>query len=131
MTTPLWCLLIVAFMPFPLAVFGGYLRISQLGRLDNQHPRQQIGELKGLGARVYAAQANAWEALALFTVAVVTAHLAGANAADSANAAMLFVAARVLHAVFYLANLATLRSLIMFVGVGSCIWLFVLAASAA
>ncbi len=130
MTTPLWCLLIVATIPYPLAVLGGYTRIAQLGKLDNQNPRLQILELKGLGARAYAAQANAWEALALFTAAVLAAHLAGANAAASANAAILFVAARLLHAVFYLTNLALLRSLIMFVGLGSCAWLFVLAVQA-
>ena len=81
MTTPLWCLVIVAFIPLILAGVGGYLRLQQLGKVDNKHPRTQALELTGAAARTLAAQANAWEATALFTVSVVIAHLAGADEA--------------------------------------------------
>lgn len=83
--------------------------------------------MTGVGARAVAAQLNAWEALAMFTPAVLVAHLNGATAGQAALAAMLFVAARILHGVFYLADIDWARSLIWVVGVGSVIWLFVLA----
>ena len=130
MTTPFWCLLIIIVLPYVLAGMGGYFRVQQFGTLDNQQPRTQAASLEGIGARVYAAQQNAWEALPVFATSVFVAHLAGADAQKSAIAAILFVIVRILHAGFYLANLDKLRTLIFLVGLGSCIWLFVLAARA-
>jgi len=127
MTTPLWCLLIVMLMPLLLAGVGGYFRNKQPGGLDNANPREQIKELTGAGSRAYAAQQNAWEALALFTAAVLTAHVMNADPATSANLAMAFVGFRMLHAICYIGGYATARS-VMFLGSLVCvIWLFVLA----
>ncbi len=130
MTTPFWCLLIAVLIPYLLSTAGGYFRLKQFGRLDNKNPRAQGAALTGLGARVQAAQQNAWEALPVFSAAVLVAHVSGADAQKSAWAAMLFLGARVLHTAFYMANLDILRSTIFLVGLGSCIWLFVLAAQA-
>lgn len=128
MTTPLWCLLIATFLPFVWSIVGNVFRQRQFGRIDNHHPRLQQAQLTGIGARSMAAQQNAWEALAMFTPAVLVAHLNGATAGQAALAAMLFIAARILHGIFYLADIDWLRSLIWVVGVGAVIWLFVLAA---
>ena len=128
MTTPLWCLLIVMLMPIALAGVGGYFRTKQLGTLDNEDPREQIKSLTGAGSRAYAAQQNAWEALALFTAAVLTAHVLGADPERSAQLAVAFVAFRALHAVCYIGGWATLRSLMFMGGLVSLIWLFVLGA---
>lgn len=128
MTTPFWCLLIVMIMPIVLAGVGGYFRNKQLGELDNVDPREQAKQLTGVGSRTYAAQQNAWEALALFTAAVLTAHVLNADPAMSANLAMAFVVLRVLHPICYLAGWATVRSLIFFGSLGCAIWLLVLAA---
>jgi uncharacterized MAPEG superfamily protein len=130
MTTPFWCLLAVIVFPYVLSTTGGYFRVRQFGTLDNKNPRAQQAALQGVGARVQAAQQNAWEALPVFTAAVLVAHLAGANPHLSAIAAVLFVVARVLHPIFYVTNLDALRSLSFLVGIGCCIWLFVLAAQA-
>lgn len=130
MTVPFWCLLVVVLIPYVLSTSGGYFRVRQLGELDNKHPRAQAAKLEGAGARVYAAQQNAWEALPVFASAVFVAHLAGADPGGSALAAEIFVAARVLHPVFYATNLDALRSASFLVGLGCCIWLFVLAAQA-
>lgn len=128
MTTPLWCLLVVMVIPLVLAGVGGFLRNKQLGTVDNANPREQIKALSGSGARAYAAQQNAWEALALFTAAVLVAHVTGADPAMSATLAMTFVGFRVLHAICYIGGLATIRTL-MFLGAIVCIvWLFVLGA---
>lgn len=130
MTIPFWCVLAVLVLNYLLAVTGGVLRIVQLGRLDNHYPRDQALLLKGIGARVWAAQSNGWEALAGLTAAVAVAHLAGADADASALAALVFVAARIAHALCYLSNLATLRTVVFLIGLGALGRIFWLAASA-
>lgn len=117
-------------LPFVLAGFGGYYRVRQFGNLDNKTPRKQSAALEGAGTRAVAAQQNAWEALAVFTAAVAVAHLAGADAGTAATASLVFVAARILHPIFYITNLDVLRSLSFVVGLGACITLFVSAARA-
>jgi uncharacterized MAPEG superfamily protein len=130
MTVPLWCLLIAVFIPYAFGGAGVYFRIKQLGSIDANHPRVQALELRDTAARAYGAHQNAWEALAVFTAAVATAHLAGADPRQSAMAAELFILARLLHGIFYIAGLAPLRTLSFVVAFGSCVWLFVLAANA-
>src|SRR3990172_7859733 len=116
MTIPFWCVLIAAFIPYVLAGIGGYFKTKQFGSIDNRHPRAQAAALVGAGARAYAAQQNAWEALPVFGLAVVVAHLSGADPGLSSLASALFVGARVLHAVFYIADQASLRSLAFLMG---------------
>ena len=66
----------------------------------------------------------------VFSAAVLVAHVAGADPDKSATAAIAFVALRVLHGAFYLANQDVLRS-VSFLGASACaVWLFVLAGSA-
>ncbi len=127
MTTPFWCLLFVALAPYVLSTLSGALRVRQLGSLDNKYPRLQQARLTGLGARAQAAHQNALEAVPFFAAAVLVAHVAGADPSRAAQTSLVFVAARILHAVFYLGNLDLLRSLAFVVGVGACIRLFLLA----
>ena len=130
MTTPFWCLLVAVILPYLIAVTTGLLKYRQFGGVDIKYPRTQAAQLEGMGARAVAAQENAWEALGIFTAAVVVAHLAGADAAKSALAAEIFIVARILHAIAYLANLGPIRSLVFLVSLGCVIRLFVLAAQA-
>lgn len=126
MTIPLWCLLIAVVLPHVLAGIGGYHRSRQPGGFDNNNPREQAKTLSGAGARAYAAQQNAWEALAVFSVAVLVAHVRGADPQMSAWLALAWVVFRILHAICYLADLATLRSLVYFGALTSAVWLFLL-----
>jgi uncharacterized MAPEG superfamily protein len=130
-TTPLWCLALVALLPFALSTAGGYYRVRQLGRLDNKEPRKQAAELGGAGGRAYAAQANAWEALGFFTAVLVVLHVAnpeGARSGAAAGFSLAFLATRLLHPVLYLANQDTLRSATFLVGLGCGIGLLWIAA---
>ena len=130
MTTPLWCLVFVTFLPIVYAWIAGYFKNKEFGSVDNKNPRQQGAQLEGPGARAVAAQANAWEALAIFTPAVLVAHVVGVGSGSAAAyAALLFVLARVLHGAFYLIDKDVLRSLSWLVGMGCCIYLFYLAGS--
>ncbi|WP_129139575.1 MAPEG family protein [Modicisalibacter coralii] len=129
MTVLLGCLLVVALIPYALAMLGGICRRRQLGSFDNHYPRAQYAEITGLGARLWAAQQNAWEALILFTAAIAAALLAGVQGAVAEGAALLFVAARLLHALCYAADWATARSLVFIVGFLAAMALFALALS--
>ena len=128
MTIPFWCLLIAAVLPIMWSWVSGYYRNKQLGTVDNKNPRAQNAQLTGAGARAVAAQQNAWEALAIFTAAVFVSHSLGANGEQAATASMVFIAARVLHGVFYLMDKDVLRSLSFLVGFGCSLWLFFMAA---
>jgi uncharacterized MAPEG superfamily protein len=131
MTVPFWCLLIACVLPYVFGSFSILERRKQLGVIDNKNPRGQQAQLTGLGARAIAAQKNAFEGLAVFVPAVLVAHLAGADPVWSARWAEIFVVARVLHGIFYLADLDYLRSAAFGVATVCNVGLFVLAARAA
>ena len=127
MTIPFWCLLIAVVLPILWSWVSGYYRQKQFGAVDNKNPRAQNAQLTGAGARAVAAQSNAWEALAIFTAATMASQLLGADAEKMATASMVFIAARIFHGIFYIADKDILRSLSFLVGFGCCIWLFVMA----
>ena len=130
MTTPFWCLLVACLIPYFIAPIGGYFRAKQFGSVDNKNPRIQAAGLVGVGSRAQAAQANAWEALAVFTPAVLVNHMAGASAGSALILSCVWVVARVLHGVFYISDLDKGRSAAFLVGLVCAIGLFVEAARA-
>ena len=128
MTIPFWCLVVVVFLPLILAFAGAKVRIDEFGNADNKEPRPQAAKLAGRGARIYAAQENAWEAAIMFSVAVITTHLAGLDPAAAAPFAIGFVVLRIVHAVTYVADQDKLRSGSFVLGLVCMITLFVKAA---
>jgi uncharacterized MAPEG superfamily protein len=130
MTTVLACLLIAVLIPYVLSGIGGYHKGRQLGKLDNNNPRAQAAQLTGAGARAVAAQQNAWEALAVFTASLAAAVFAGVEPGRVILPALIFVTARIAHAVCYLADLASARSSAFFVATLACVWIFVMALGA-
>ncbi|MBB3048339.1 putative MAPEG superfamily protein [Litorivivens lipolytica] len=128
MTTALWCLMITALIPTLLSFIGGFLRHKELGGADNKNPRQQYAQATGVVSRAFAAQQNAWEGLMLFTAALVAAFVSGVPQEQLATVSIVFVVARVLHAVFYLADRDALRSLSYLVALGSVICIFIMGA---
>lgn len=123
MTTPLTCLAIVAAMPYLCAWTAGYFKLRQFGTIDNKHPREQAARLTGVGARMVAAQANAWEALGVFSAAILIAHLGGQDPARAARLSQIFVGTRLLHPILYAFNLDILRSLVFVVGLACLVGL--------
>lgn len=124
MTIPHLCLLIVVVLPFPWIMLA---KVSK--RYDNGAPRTYLSRLEGWRARAYAAHQNAWEALAMFTAAVVVAGQAGGSSPWINWLAITFVVTRVLHGILYVANLASLRSLVWFVGVACVVSMFFVSVS--
>lgn len=128
MTIPFWCLLAAVNLPY---VWGGIstgYRKKDFGALDNHHPRAQAAKLTGAGARAYAAQANAWEALAVFAPAVLVAHLGAPESTLAPTLALVWVACRVLHGVVYIADLAPARSALFTVALLCAMGLFLVGA---
>src|SRR5471032_816560 len=123
MTIPHVCLLIVALLPFPWTMLA---KVSS--RYDNRAPRAYLASLEGWRARAHAAHQNAWEALAMFTAAVVVAGQAGGSMTWINWLAITFVVTRVLHGLLYVMNLASLRSLVWFVGVACVVSMFFVSA---
>lgn len=131
MTTPLWCLAFLAIFPIiPLATIGGAARVKDAGAFDNNYPRLGFMRAEGLTHRAWAAQQNAWEGLALFTAAILVTHMAGIPAQQISTLCIAFVVCRVLHAIFYIGNIAILRSLAFLSSFGIALWMFKLAATA-
>ncbi len=123
-TTPFWCLFIGCVIPFVLAPVAAVYKSKQFGSIDARNPRVQTAALEGAGARAAAAQSNAWEALAVFGAAVLVNHVGNGDPETSATLAMIWVAARVVHAAAYIADLAPVRSGVFLVGLGCAFALF-------
>lgn len=128
MTTPLWCLMFGVLMPYLLAGASIPFRNKQFGTVDLDHPRVQGDALTGAGARSWAAQSNAWEAVIVFACATLVAYVAGVDPAGSwATASLIWVFARASHAVFYIGGQTVPRIIAFAVGMGMSIWIFVMA----
>lgn len=121
MTIALWCVLAASLLPI---VCTGIAKLSAGGRFDNNNPREWLARQGGMSARANAAQQNSWEALAIFAAAVFVAHLAHAPQPRVDTLALAFIGIRIAYIGAYLANLATLRSLVWMVGMGLCIALY-------
>jgi uncharacterized MAPEG superfamily protein len=124
MTLAFWCVLVAGLLPYAgtlTAKIGGE-------RFDNSNPRDWLGAQGGFRRRANAAQLNGFEAFPLFAAGVVIAHLAGAPQPRIDTLAVVFVLARIAYMLCYLADLSTLRSLAWFVGIGSAVGLFIVAA---
>ena len=128
MTIPLWCLVIVMFLPFPIAFLGGAARAQAFGTADNKLPRLQVAKLTDRGARIYGAQENAWEASIVFGITILVTHLAGLDPATAAPWAMGFVATRIVHAVTYVLDIDKIRSASFVAGMICIVTLLVKAA---
>ncbi len=122
MSIALWCVLIAGLLPFVATVIA---KASNIKKYDNRNPREWLSRQTGMAARANAAQANSFEALPLFAAAVIIATMLHAPQGKVDTLAMAFIIARVGYLFCYLANLATLRSLVWGIGLTCTIAIFV------
>lgn len=125
MTIAYWCVLAVILLPY---VWFGFFAGRVGGARDNNQPRAVLASAEGVALRALGAHQNSFEASIGFIAAVIIAHLAHAPQARIDVLALIFVAARILHGVFYLAGLGALRSLAFGIGMVCTIGLFVISA---
>ena len=123
MHSTLICFLIIMFLPLFLALGSAFYRLKQFGKVDLALPRIQAEKLTAGGHRIISAQKNAWEALIIFGSTMLLALLSNTDSQLLHTPAILFVIARVLHGVFYIAGLAILRTLSFVAGMGNIIWM--------
>ncbi len=126
LSTAYWCVLIAAVLPY---VWIGFAKTGAKG-YNNRNPRAWIARQEGnyRVQRANAAHLNAFEAFAPFAAGVVMAQLAGVGPATIAMLALACLALRVLHGVFYLADVPAARSLAWIGGYGCVLALLALAA---
>ncbi len=106
-----------------LAKFTSIRRVSQ-GGYDNNNPREWEAKQSGWRKRAAAAQDNGFESLPLFVFAVLAAQMAQVYQGRTDTLALAFLAVRLVYIAIYLADLATLRSLVWFVGMGITVAIF-------
>jgi len=126
LATAYWCVLIAALLPYVWVYFAK----AGAPKYNNRLPRAWIAKQEGnyRVQRANAAHLNAFEAFAPFAAGVVLAQLAGVDHGRIALLAVAFVAARVLHGIFYLADVPLMRSLVWAAGFACMVALLVQAA---
>lgn len=124
MTIALWCLMIATLLPI---LCTGIAKWGFEG-FDNRRPREWLARQSGWRARANAAQANSWEALAIFAAGVLTAHLVAAPQARVDVLALVFIAARIAYILCYVTDKAALRSLVWLIGLAASLAMFVVGA---
>lgn len=124
MTTAYWSILLITLYPYVFCV------LSKTGKgFDNNKPREYADKLKGWRQRAHWVQLNSYEILPAYVAAVLIAqHLLGHSHQHAINTACsVFVLSRIGYGIAYLANQATLRSVMWAIGFFGIIYLYVLA----
>ena len=120
-----WCVLAAALLPF---AFTGIAKT--IGRRDfsNRAPRVFQSKLTGMAARAHWAHLNSFEAFPPFAAGVLIAQQLGAAQGRIDALAIAFVALRVVYGACYLADQATLRSLVWAAAFACTVALFLIGA---
>jgi uncharacterized MAPEG superfamily protein len=109
-----WTVPVAALLPVVcagIAKWGTMGRSRREGGFDNHHPREWLARQTDWRARANAAQSNSFEALPFYIGAVVIAHQVGADQTRLDVLTFLYIVLRLMYIMFYVADLATARSL--------------------
>ncbi len=126
MTVAFWCVLVAMLLAWPPKIAFSVGLIRSKAGYDNRQPRAQQAQLEGWMARARDAHYNTLEAFPPFAAGVVIAHLAGLDEHRAAVLAVVFVVARTLYPILYIANIDGLRSAVWGVGYLATILLYVM-----
>ena len=127
MTIAQLCLFVACALPSlcaMLAKSGGVGKRRRDGGFDNHNPRDWLSRQTGWQARANAAQSNSWEALPIFLAGLFVAQQHQATQGTVDALAMGFIAARLGYIGLYLADQATLRSVVWAAGIAASAALF-------
>ena len=116
MTPELTVLALAAILQAMQIMLAGGSMNRDAGLAWNASPRDTPREFSALTGRLRRAVANHFEALALFTIAVVVVTLSGSASGLTAVCAWLYLAARILYVPAYAFGWSPWRSLIFAVG---------------
>ena len=104
-----------------IAKFAGDFKVS-----DNKNPREFLAKTTGLAARANAVQQNSFESLPLFIAAILMAEYMVVPQSIIMLLGIAYLALRLIYGICYLANIATLRSIIWFLSMACPIYLLIL-----
>jgi uncharacterized MAPEG superfamily protein len=120
MTIAFWCVFVAALLP--------YVAFNLVRGLDPRNMRANVKQLTGLSARAHAAHLNAFETFPPFAAAVIISHLSLGDNTVTNLLGVAFIAARLAHMGFYLADMQPPRSAAFGVGLLLVIVMFLHAA---
>jgi len=120
-----WCVLIAAFLPLGFTAIAKSMHIR---RFDNREPREFQARLTGTALRAHWAHLNSLEAFPPFAAGVLIAQQVGAAQGRIDLLALAFVALRIAYGACYIANQATLRSIVWAAAMACTVGLFVIGA---
>jgi uncharacterized MAPEG superfamily protein len=112
MNLPFISILIMGILPIVcagIAKFGGN---KDFNTKENRNPREFLAKLSGWRQRANAAQANSFEALPLYTAAVLVAAYNHANQACILSICATVVILRIIYIYLYITDKPTLRSIV-------------------
>jgi uncharacterized MAPEG superfamily protein len=121
MTLAYWMLLAAVMLPYLTVALA-----KSAAGIDNRAPRPSLETLSGWRQRADWAHRNHFEAFPAFASAVFVAELTHAPQTRIDLLAGVFVLLRVIYTALYIADQATLRSVVWSLGLIVVIWLFVL-----
>lgn len=87
-------------------------KASGFSAKDNQNPRRFLANTTGLASRANAVQQNSFESLPLFIAAVLMAEYMVISQSFIMTLGIAYLILRIIYGICYLANWATLRSII-------------------
>lgn len=106
----IWLIIIACLLPYVFTVIAK--KAGGFKPADNQNPRDFLSKTTGLSARANAVQQNSFESLPLFIASVLMAEYMVVPQIVVMTFGIAYIVLRVLYGICYLANLATLRSVI-------------------
>ena len=120
----IYLILIACLLPYVFAMIAK--KTAGFKAKDNQHPRDFLAKTTGLAARANAAQQNSFESLPLFIAAILMAEYMVISQTVIMTFGMAYIVLRILYGICYLANWATLRSIVWLLSLLCLILLLVL-----
>lgn len=124
MTTAFWCVMIAGLLPYLGTIIAKFIGGNKLGPGANHNPRDWLDAQQGYKKRANAAQLNGFEGFPLFAAAVIIAQMAGGAQATIDQLAVGYVLLRLLYLLCYVADWASLRTLVWGAGLAACVALF-------
>ena len=106
----IYLILIACLLPYVFAMIAK--KTAGFKAKDNQHPRDFLAKTTGLAARANAAQQNSFESLPLCIAAILMAEYMVISQTVIMTFGMAYIVLRILYGICYLANWATLRSIV-------------------
>lgn len=106
----IYLILVACLLPYVFTIIAK--KAAGFRARDNQNPREFLAKSTGLASRAHAVQQNSFESLPLFIAAVLMAEYLVLPQSLVMTFGIAYLIFRVLYGICYLANWATLRSIV-------------------